>query len=261
MDKFLLKDNEIKAICWAAIVPVPILLIVVINTAIIYGEGSRPLLSQNLLSLPAGSSDSKPVLLDPNPSLIDNSGNLITDITHAANMGDIRQGTVSDGVSKLLIRIPYNFKLQFTIKDRASNDLSDGKLSSLIPGSLGQPMLLSSSVSVDPQRPTNGNPVVIAVYTPPTFFSQDNEDHKVIHVIISDPNNPSFVTVDLPIQIHRVPVILVHGIWETPNDTWINTNFKNTLDVSGFKTYLADYTAYNAQTFDPYKIPIIGITV
>lgn len=258
MDKFLLKDNVIKAICCATVISVLILIILVTNPVIIYGEGSRPLLNQNLFPLPSDSSNLRPALLDPNPSLIDSNGNLITDITHAANIGEIRQGTVSDGVSKLLIRIPYNSKLQFTIKDRASNDLSDGKLSSLIPGSLGQPMHSSSSVSVDPQRPTNGNPVVIAVYTPPIFFNQVNEDHKVIHVITSDPNNPSFGTVDLPIQIHRVPVILVHGIWETPDNTWIDTNFKNTLDSNGFKAYVADYTAYNAQTFDPYEIPRIG---
>lgn len=104
-------------------------------------------------------------LIDPNPSLIDIDGNLINNINLAASLTTYCNGTIADGVSKLLIRIPNDSKLQFTIKDQASSDLSDGKLSSLIPGSLDQPMFSSSSVSVDPQRPTNGNPVVIALYS------------------------------------------------------------------------------------------------
>ena len=100
--------------------------------------------------------------------------------------------------------------------------------------------------------------MVIAVYTPPTFLNQAKVDHKVIHVIISDPNNSSFGKVDLPIQIHRVPVVLVHGLWETPDNTWIDTNFTNTLDANGFNPYIADYTTHNAETFDPYDIPRIG---
>jgi hypothetical protein len=85
------------------------------------------------------------LLLDPNPSLIDANGNLIDNINLAASLATYRNETIADGVSKLLIRIPYYSKLQFAIKDRASNDLSDCRLSSLIPGRIGQPMLSSSS--------------------------------------------------------------------------------------------------------------------
>jgi hypothetical protein len=143
-------------------------------------------------------------LLDPNPSLIDINGNLINNINLAASLTTYRNGTIADGVSKLLIRIPYNSKLQFTIKDLASDDLSDGKLSSLIPGSLGEPMLSSSSVSVDSQRPTNGNPVVIAVYTPPDSFNQHIGSNKTIKINVSEPNNNSTnPLLDIPIQLYR----------------------------------------------------------
>lgn len=246
--------NDVKlTLTWIVIVLALTFVIVLVNPAIIYGleEGNSTYPSQNTVSLT--STNSKPVLLDPNPSLIDKNGNLITDITQATNTNDVRLGTVSDGISKLLIRIPYDSKLQFSIRDHPTDDLTDGKLSPLTTSSSP-----SSVVSVDPQKTTNGKLMVIAFYTPPTFLNQNKVDHKVIHVIISDPNNSSFGKVDLPIQIHRLPVVLVHGLWETPDNTWIDTNFTNALGANGLNPYIADYTAHNAKTFDPYDIPRIG---
>ena len=81
---------------------------------------------------------------------------------------------------------------------------------------------------------------------------------KTIHVIVKDPNNFSFSTMDIPIQIHKLPIVLVHGIWESSKDTWIDTNFSKTLEDNSFKVYFADYTSHYAETFDPYKIPKIG---
>ena len=63
---------------------------------------------------------------------------------------------------------------------------------------------------------------------------------------------------DVPIQIHKLPIVLVHGIWESSKDTWIDTNFSKTLEDNSFKVYFADYTSHYAETFDPYKIPKIG---
>ena len=227
--------NDVKlTLTWIVIVLALTFVIVLVNPAIIYGleEGNSTYPSQNTVSLT--STNSKPVLLDPNPSLIDKNGNLITDITQATNTNDVRLGTVSDGISKLLIRIPYDSKLQFSIRDHPTDDLTDGKLSPLTTSSSP-----SSVVSVDPQKTTNGKLMVIAFYTPPTFLNQNKVDHKVIHVIISDPNNSSFGKVDLPIQIHRLPVVLVHGLWETPDNTWIDTNFTNALGANGLNPYIA----------------------
>ena len=47
-----------------------------------------------------------PVIVDPNPKLIDNkSGSLINDINLASTDHDKRNGTIADGVSKLLLII------------------------------------------------------------------------------------------------------------------------------------------------------------
>ena len=223
--------------------------------------------SQGVLSIvtnnPSSSIDSKPVLLDPNPLLIDKNGNLKNnDINLAASIKTIRSGTVADGVSKLLVQLPYTSKLQFSIKGLDSDNLSDGTLAPLFgsneSASTTSPQSPSSSTTVDSQRTNNGDSVVIAVYTPPTSFGLLKTDHKTIKVVIRDPTDPSFGLLEIPIQLHKVPVVLVHGIWGTPRNTWIDTNFKKTLESNGFKVYFADYSAHNAETFDPYGIPKIG---
>jgi pimeloyl-ACP methyl ester carboxylesterase len=111
---------------------------------------------------------------------------------------------------------------------------------------------------VHSQKTSNGSSVVIAVYTPPTFFNQLKVGNKTIHVVVDDPNNSSFGKMEIPIQIHKLPVVLVHGIWESSKDTWNITNFTRKLESNNFKVYFADYTPHYAETFDPYKIPKIG---
>ena len=51
------------------------------------------------------SSNSKPLyfLLDPNPSLIDIDGKLINNINLATSLITYRNGTIADGVSKLIL--------------------------------------------------------------------------------------------------------------------------------------------------------------
>ena len=77
-----------------------------------------PRIVQGLISIitnnPSSSIDSKPVLLDTNPLLIDKNGNLKNnDINLAASIKTIRSDTVANGVSKLLVQLPYTSKLQF----------------------------------------------------------------------------------------------------------------------------------------------------
>ena len=62
---------------------------------------------------------SKPsyTLLDPNPSLIDIDGKLINNINLAANLITHRNGTISDGISKLILIVESKSSLQFSIKD------------------------------------------------------------------------------------------------------------------------------------------------
>lgn len=69
---------------------------------------------------------------------------------------------MADGVSKLLIRLVYNNVLRFSIEGNSPNDLSDGTIASLITfPSIGK----LSSPTVDHANITNGNSVIVAVYT------------------------------------------------------------------------------------------------
>jgi pimeloyl-ACP methyl ester carboxylesterase len=103
---------------------------------------------------------------------------------------------------------------------------------------------------------------LLAAYTPPTNSFDDPRVHyKSIKVVVTDPNNISFGTIEVPIQLHKVPIVpivLIHGLWENQNNTWIETNFKATLEKYSYRVYTADYAFHNAETFDPYAVSKIG---
>jgi triacylglycerol esterase/lipase EstA (alpha/beta hydrolase family) len=60
------------------------------------------------------------------------------------------------------------------------------------------------------------------------------------------------------IKVYRVPVILVHGVWNNPYSSWENTGFKQFLQRHGFWVSTVDYVKHNAETFDPNAEPKIG---
>jgi len=56
-------------------------------------------------------------LLDPNPYLIDIDGKLINNIDLAANLTTYRNGTIADGISKLVLIVKSENSLQFSVND------------------------------------------------------------------------------------------------------------------------------------------------
>jgi pimeloyl-ACP methyl ester carboxylesterase len=205
----------------------------------------NPLLSSSLGSKPSYSS------LDPNPSLIDKDGNLTNDISKAASLTTYRNGTIADAISKLLLVIDSNNTLQFSIDGTTADNLTNGVLSSLDKEFSGNKP--SSTVNIDP-RSANNRSVVVAVYTPPDYINlPENISNRTVNILTNDTNNSP-----ISIQLYRTPVVLVHGLWTNPTETWIESKFKERLDKWGFSVYEADYSAHNAATFDPYAIPEIG---
>jgi pimeloyl-ACP methyl ester carboxylesterase len=198
------------------------------------------------------SSSSKPSysLLDPNPSLIDKDGKLINNISLAASLTSYRNGTIADGVSKLILIVDSKSALQFSINDTKPDNLTNGTLSSLERAS--NVSNLSSTVSDSPQNISNGKSVVAAVYTPPDSFNQDTGSNKTINVNVSDPNNSTSTLLEIPIQLYRPPVVLIHGLWMNSDKAWVTTNFANSLTNHGLYYAFADYEEHNSETFDPY---------
>jgi pimeloyl-ACP methyl ester carboxylesterase len=211
---------------------------------------------QNTNVNPSSSSNSKPhySILDPNPSLIDGDGNLVNDISKAVDITTYRDGTIADGVSKLILVVDSNKVLQFSISETKPDDLINGILSCLNQTNVDK---LRSAVKVSPEDIGNKRSVVVAVYTPPDSFNQDKVSNKTIHVNVSDPYNPDARTLyELPIKLYRPPVVLVHGIWANSYNTWAETDFANKLSDNGFIYAFADYGEHNSKTFDPYAVKI-----
>ena len=136
-------------------------------------------------------------LIDPNPSLIDIDGKLINNINSAANLTTYRNGTIADGISKLIIIVESKNSLQFSINDTKHDDLTNGILSSLERASNANS--LSSTAKDSPHSTGNGNSVVAAVYTPPDSFNQDIGSNMTINVNVSDPNNSARTLLEIPI--------------------------------------------------------------
>ena len=171
---------------------------------------------------PSSSSSSKSPysLLDPNPSLIDENGNLVNDISKAASITTCRNGTIADGVSKLILLVYSDHPLLFSINHTKPDDLANGMLSSLSQSNVNN---LSSTNDFSPHNVSNGKSVVAAVYTPPDSFNQDKRHHRTINVNVnvSNANDADTRTLHtVPIQLYRPPVVLIHGVWTNSEQTW-----------------------------------------
>lgn len=144
-----------------------------------------------------------------------------------------------------LLACPFLSQSPFSI-----NDTTNGTLSSLKQASEDNNNS-SFTVKDSPHNISNGKSVVAAVYTPPDSFNQDMGSNRTIKVNVSDPNNNSTSPpLKIPIQLYRPPVVLVHGLWMNSDNTWVITNFANSLACYGFYYAFADYEEHNSETFD-----------
>jgi pimeloyl-ACP methyl ester carboxylesterase len=218
------------------------------NTIIAYGLSSisSNVNSNNIII-------SNPKILDPNPGLIDGNGKLKKDTSLVANTDAVRLGTIADGVSKLLLVIDSDKSLQLSVDGTTRDNLTKGALKEFNRSSneIGPSY---SNVIVHPQNISKNRNVVVAVYTPPDHIDlQGNASHTTIHILVNGTSDPR-----LSINLYRVPIVLVHGIWVNSSLTWKLTNFNNTLYNNGFNYTFADYGKHNATTFDPYANSTIG---
>ena len=87
-------------------------------------------------------------------------GNLINDTNLASSLITHRNGTIADGVSKLILLVYSNNTLQFSINNTKPDNLKNGALSSINQS----PNInnLSSTVIVSPQNISTGKSVVVA---------------------------------------------------------------------------------------------------
>lgn len=176
-------------------------------------------------------------VVDPNPSLVNDQGALINDVSKI-DLDKKVVGAVTDGVTKVLLVIPSSSALRFSI-----SSLNDGTLSSL-----DNQTTQTSDITI---QPNNGR--VVAVYTVPDGLGANNpENQKDVSVNISVASNPALSSVT-KLKLVTPPVVLIHGMWSDPS-IWNKggENFVKYFDTKPkVNLYLVDYKNDNFRTFDP----------
>ena len=181
------------------------------------------------------------VFVDPNPSLLDGSGNLISDVDTLSATGSVVTGVAADGVTLVLLRMPSDNPVTFSL---TSGDPADGDLGNLAGVESGD-----GTVTASPVTDSSGNNWVFAVYIPPADFTASFTTNASRLIQFQATGGSGTVTQNLTLV--RPPVVLVHGLWSNPVDAWVNTGFQQYLQSAGLTVELADYSANNGAGFDP----------
>jgi len=188
---------------------------------------------------------------DPNPDLINPNGTLIPLATLAARLKAPVRGVVADGVSKLLLVARTSESVNFSIVPDPLG-LPAGGLGPFVSSGPA-----SDHVLVDPTITDDGKSVAIAVYTPPGAFADAGASPRTVTIRVTK-LSASAAALEVPLEIRRPPVVLVHGLWSDPG-VWSTGGFEAALRNRGFEVFKADYSGASAATFDPTAINKAGI--
>ncbi|MCT4654537.1 MAG: hypothetical protein N4A65_01875 [Cohaesibacter sp.] len=199
-------------------------------------------------------------ILDANPLYAPDGTSLIKDrkLSTLLEGGQLREGTTADGVSQLLLRLELSGESNVTI---ALHEEADGRIE-----------LLSGLQS----RKIGERYYAFALYTPPDVFSSLAEGEEQPKSPLVPPRarhkkGPASRDVSLSIRIEgsktapieknlvlaRPPVVLVHGLFSDPVQTWANsfdtelfsqTSMVVALERAGFVPFLVDYRNTNGIT-------------
>jgi triacylglycerol esterase/lipase EstA (alpha/beta hydrolase family) len=162
-------------------------------------------------------------------------------------------GLVADGVSRILIIANYDNQLKFSVTGPSNTDYgslhSINELKSI--NDMNDPK--SNTIVADPinlKHHRKGS-VVAVIYKGPHFVNmKKNTKHLAVTISVSDIKK-KYIQENIIIKVYRVPVILVHGVWTNPGDSWEITGFRQYLEGRGFRVTMVDYKEHNAKTFDP----------
>lgn len=162
-------------------------------------------------------------LIDPVPDLL--TGNdILQDPESLAVLGTPVMGVAADGAARAVLRVPASNvgdPVVLTLFNdsappaQSSSPAADGVLGAIGGGAT------SSQIQVTAVS-TNEGPMAFALYFPPTDFARNgNEADPTIYqrpVYVQTKDNQTGAQGELPVQILRPPVLLVHGLWGAPGD-------------------------------------------
>jgi pimeloyl-ACP methyl ester carboxylesterase len=194
----------------------------------------------------------KSLFLDP--SVIYDKKNMMQNISQMLRDPKHGDGIVAEGVSRILIVANYDSQLKFSITTPAN--IEYGSLISVNDANAPK----SNSIVADPINFKNQRKgsVVAVIYEGPHYVNmKKNTKHLAVTISVSDINN-KFIQENIIVKVYRVPIMLVHGVWSNPDESWEDTDFKKFLQGHGFCVSMVDYEEHNAKTFDPNAEPKIG---
>jgi pimeloyl-ACP methyl ester carboxylesterase len=198
--------------------------------------------------------------LSLDPSVIYNKKNMMPNISQMLRDPKHCNGIVADGVSRILIIANYDNPLKFSVTGpsnidygslnsinelKSINDMNDPKQNSIV----------TDPINLKHHRKDS---IVGVIYKAPHYVNmKKNSKQLAVTISVSDPKK-KYIQENIIIKVYRVPVILVHGVWDNEENSWGNTFFKQYLEGRGFWVVTVDYKEHNAKTFDPCAEPEIG---
>jgi pimeloyl-ACP methyl ester carboxylesterase len=181
-------------------------------------------------------------LIDPFPSMID-QGHIHSNIADIDTLNIVR-GVAADGVSKLIVYIKTGDSLRVSIDEATS---SEGTLS-MIDGNNSES---SASLVLHPV-----DSAIAFIYNAPDGYGNERLlPERYVTISITSLNDPS-KKAEAEIIIMPPPLVLIHGMWSSPN-AWKENGFEQYLNDEGnwFKNIqLVDYSKYAHLTFDPGSV-------
>ena len=188
------------------------------------------------------------------PSVFYNKKNMIQNISQILRDPKHSNGIVADGVSRILIVANYDSRLKFSLT--SPSDIDCGSLISINDANAPK----SNSIVAEPIefKHQNKDSVVAVIYEGPHYVDmKKNTEHLAVTISVSDIKK-EYIQENIIIKVYRVPIILVHGVWSYPYESWKITGFKDFLERHGFCVSMVDYQDYNDKTFNPNAEPKIG---
>lgn len=194
------------------------------------------------------------------PSVIYNEKNMMQNISHMLRNPKHSNGIVADGVSRILIIANYDSQLKFSVtcppnidygslisinELKSVNDINDSNSNSIV----------ADPINFKHQRKGS---IVAVLYRGPQYVNmKKNTKHLAVTISVSDIKK-KYIQENIIINVYRVPVILVHGVWSNSVISWEGTGFKQFLQRHGFWVSMVDYFKHSAESFDPNAKPKIG---
>lgn len=169
-----------------------------------------------------------------------------------ATAGTPVEGAVTDGVTRLLLRLPLDQlnEVTFSLEGGTGNPKEDGILKSIDSQQQGNSIIVYS-------QDVNSKEYAFAVYQAPENFVRDshaedkNTSERKITLKVKSNRSPSFEFTK-EIKLVRPPLILIHGLWSGP-EMWDGFKVMLKNKIPGIQIFTVDYKETNASHLDVNK--------